>query len=120
MASDWTDELREQVIEEYTAAEPTSENSMEVVKEIADKLGKTPNGVRMVLTRAQVYVKKEPTASTSTSESKTPRVSKADAIQALTDVIESAGLEADEAILSKLTGKAAVYLTSIFNSIKGD
>ena len=33
---------------------------MEIVKDIADELGESPNGVRMILTRAGVYVKKNP------------------------------------------------------------
>ena len=36
------------------------ENSMEIVKSIADELGESPNGVRMILTKAGVYVKKAP------------------------------------------------------------
>lgn len=117
MASEWTDELREKVIEEYTAANPTPENSMEIVKEIADNLGKTPNGVRMVLTRAQVYVKKEPTAPSSNGETKSTRISKADALEKLTEVIQASGQEVDDAIVSKLTGKAAVYFTTVITNL---
>ena len=62
----WTDEAKAQAVEMYTAEEPTPENSMEVVKEIAAELGESPNGVRMILTRAGVYVKKTP-ATKSTS-----------------------------------------------------
>ena len=39
---------------------PTPETSMEVVKEIAEELDESPNGVRMILTKAGVYVKKTP------------------------------------------------------------
>ena len=62
----WTDEAKAQAVEMYTAEEPTPENSMEIVKEIAAELGESPNGVRMILTRAGVYVKKTP-ATKSTS-----------------------------------------------------
>ena len=34
----WTDEAKEEAVSMYTAAEPTPETSMEVVKEIADEL----------------------------------------------------------------------------------
>ena len=63
----WTDEAKAQAVEMYTAEEPTPENSMEVVKEIAAELGESPNGVRMILTKAGVYVKKTPAARSSSS-----------------------------------------------------
>ena len=56
----WTDEKKAEAIEAYQDAEPTPETSMEIVKEIADDLGESPNGVRMILTKAGVYVKKTP------------------------------------------------------------
>ena len=56
----WTDEKKAQAIEAYQDAEPTPETSMEIVKEIAEDLGESPNGVRMILTKAGVYVKKQP------------------------------------------------------------
>ena len=63
----WTDEAKAQAVEMYTAEEPTPENSMEVVKEIAAELGESPNGVRMILTRAGVYVKKTPATKSTSS-----------------------------------------------------
>ena len=54
----WDDDKKAQAVEMYEAAEPTPETSMEVVKEIADELGESPNGVRMILTKAGVYVKR--------------------------------------------------------------
>ena len=65
--STWTDELKEQAVEMYTAEEPTPENSMEVVQTVAEELGQTPNGVRMILTKAGVYVKKTPAVKSSGS-----------------------------------------------------
>jgi len=58
--SNWTDELKSQVIEDYQGADPTPETSMEIVSDIAENIGQTPNGVRMILTKAGVYVKKNP------------------------------------------------------------
>ena len=113
----WTDEAKAQAVEMYTAAEPTPETSMEVVKEIADELGESPNGVRMILTRAGVYVKKTPASGGKAKSTGGGRVSKADAQEALSTALEDAGQEVDEAIISKLTGKAAVYLTGIVNSL---
>ena len=117
----WTDEAKAQAVEMYTAEEPTPENSMEIVKEIAAELGESPNGVRMILTRAGVYVKKTPaTKSTSSGGGGGGgRVSVADAQQAVRDAISDAGKEADDAIISKLTGKAANYFAEIINKLNG-
>ena len=70
----WTDELREQVIKQYTDANPTADNSMEIVKEIAEEIGATPNGVRMVLSKAEVYVKKADTAASKKAREKNPQL----------------------------------------------
>ena len=113
----WTDESKAEAVDMYTNSEPTPETSMEIVKEIADELGESPNGVRMILTRAGVYVKKTPASSSSNGSTGGGRVSKADAQEALAAAIQDAGQEVDDSIISKLTGKAAVYLTSIINAI---
>ena len=122
MASAWTDELKTKVIEMYEGAGPTPESSTEIIKDIAEEIEMSPNGVRMVLVQAGVYVKKDP-AATPTSKTKTAssgdkpaRVSKESAIADLRTAIEAAGKEVDEDILSKLTGKAAVYFLGV---IKG-
>lgn len=112
----WTDELREEVVAAYEAENPTPENSMEIVKKIAEDFEQSANGVRMVLVKAGVYVKKDPKAEGKTSTGG-GRVSKAGAQEALTKAIEDAGQEADEEIISRLTGKAAAYLTSIIEAI---
>lgn len=115
----WTDDSKAKAISLYQNANPTPENSMEIVKEIADDLGESPNGVRMILSKAGVYVKKEggATAKTSTSDSsKTPRVSKEAAQAKLVAAINDIGAEVDDEIISKLTGKAALYLAGILES----
>jgi predicted transcriptional regulator len=113
----WTDESKADAVEMYTIAEPTPETSMEVVKEIADELGESPNGVRMILTRAGVYIKKTPASGGSAKSTGGGRVSKADAQEALSNALSDAGMEVDESIISKLTGKAAVYLTGIVEKL---
>ena len=112
----WTDESKQEAIDMYTAEDPTPENSMEIVKDIAAELGESPNGVRMILTRAGVYVKKTPAArSTSNGGGGGGRVSVADAQQSVKDAITDMGLEPDDAIISKLTGKAANYFAELLN-----
>jgi hypothetical protein len=108
----WTDESKAQAIEAYTNEEPTPENSMEIVKAIAEDMGESPNGVRMILTKAGVYVKKTPAAASGGAKAAPTggtRISKAGAQEALTAALNDAGVAIDEDIVSKLTGKAAQY-----------
>ena len=115
----WDDEKKAAVIEAYEAAEPTPENSMEVVAELAEEFEESPNGVRMILTKAGVYVKKAPASGSAktTSNGGGGRVSKAAAIESLSGAISDAGQEVDQEILDKLTGKAAVYFTGVISGI---
>ena len=117
----WTDEKKTEVIAAYEAQNPTPENSMEIVAEIATEFEESPNGVRMVLTKAGVYVKKAP-ASGGTSKASgatSTRVSKAAAIEALTAALSDAGQDVDEEIVSKLTGKAAMYFACVIAAVNG-
>ena len=113
----WTDEAKAQAVEMYTAEEPTPENSMEVVKMIAEELGESPNGVRMILTKAGVYVKKTPAAKSSGGGTGGGRVNVAAAQDELIKSISDMGEEADTAIISKLTGKAAMYFANLINKL---
>ena len=117
----WTDQLKADVIQKYEDAGPTPETSTEIIKDIAEEIEMSPNGVRMVLVQAGVYVKKDASASTSKTATKSSgegskRVSKESAIAELKEAIEAKGAPVDEDILSKLTGKAAVYLLSVIKA----
>jgi transposase-like protein len=119
--SAWTDELKAKVIEMYEQAGPTPESSTEIIKDIAEEIEMSPNGVRMVLVQAGVYVKKDSSAgsakTTKTSSGEgTKRVSKEDSIAALKAAIEAKGGPIDDDILGKLTGKAAVYFASVLKA----
>jgi len=113
----WTDEKKQEAVDMYTAEEPTPENSMEIVKEIAEQLEESPNGVRMILTKAGVYVRKTPAKGSSNGSSGGGRVSVAGAQSDLTNALTDAGQEVDAAIISKLTGKAAIYFTTVVNNL---
>jgi hypothetical protein len=118
MAATWTDELKQSVIAKYEGAGPTPENSTEIIKDIAEEIEMSPNGVRMVLVQAGVYVKKDASSSTSKSPAKkdgegTKRVSKDSAIAELRAALADANKPVDDDILSKLTGKAAIYFLSV-------
>ena len=115
----WEDDKKAQAVSMYEEAEPTPETSMEIVKDIAEELDESPNGVRMILTKAGVYVKKTPAAksSGSTTGGGGTRVSKAAAAEALIAALGDAGQDVDEEIIAKLTGKASQYFTSIITKI---
>ena len=115
----WTDEKKAEVIAAYEAAAPTPENSMEIVKEIAEEFEESPNGVRMILTKAGVYVKKTP-ASGGEKKATTgggTRVSKAGAQESLIAALTDAGQDVDNEIVEKLTGKAAQYFAGVIAAI---
>lgn len=119
--TDWTQELKDEVVAQYEERNPTPENTMDIVTELAEEYGKTPNSIRMIISKAGAYVKKAPAAAGAGAKSTGgTRVSKADAIAALTAVIEGEGGEVDEEILNKLTGKAAVYFTGVIKQIVED
>lgn len=113
----WDDEKKEAVVEAYKEAAPTPETSIEIVKEIAEEYEESPNGVRMILTKAGVYIRKTAAAGTSSNGNASPRVSKADAQDELIAALTSAGQSVDEDIVSKLTGKAAKYFAGVISSV---
>ena len=116
----WDDDKKAKAVSLYEASDPTPETSMEIVKDIAEELDESPNGVRMILTKAGVYVKKTPAAKSSggaTGGGAGTRVSKAAAADALIAALSDAGQPVDEEIIAKLTGKASQYFTSILVAI---
>lgn len=109
--ADWTDENKAELVKQYLAANPTPETSMEIVAKLAPEFDSTPNGARMILSKAKVYIKKDPKAGTA-STAKTSgekKETKQESLDRLTASIEALGLDADDTIISKLTGKAAAY-----------
>ena len=113
----WTDEKKEEAIEAYQDAQPTPETSMEIVKDIANDLDESPNGVRMILTKAEVYVRKTPAPKSSGGSTGGGRVNVAVAQETLTSAISDAGEEPDAAIIGRLTGKAAMYFATLINKL---
>ena len=111
----WTDEEKQQAVEAYKAAEPTAANSSEILAGIAEDMGQSVNGVRMILIKAGVYVKVAAAAASPTKGAGGGRVSKAAAQEALVAALTDAGAEVDMEIISKLTGKAAQYFTSVLS-----
>lgn len=108
----------EEIMAEYETIEDKANATTEVVKELAEEFDENPNGVRIKLTQAGVYIKKAPTTKSATGGS--AKLSKADAIQTLKNLIEAANQEVDEAILDKLTGKAATYFAGVLQPLIED
>ena len=111
----WDEDRKAQAVEMYENSDPTPETSLEIVAEIAEELGESPNGVRMILTKAGVYVKKAQANGNGGASSGGTRVSKQAAQDALIAAIQDKGGEVDEDIISKLTGKAAQYFTGLLS-----
>jgi len=110
---EWDDALKAEVIEAYQDANPTEENTLEIVADLAEQFEKTQNGIRIVLSRAGVYVKKSVASSAPKKTGTSTRVNKTEAIANFKKAIEDAGKEVDNDICDRLTGKAAVYLTGL-------
>lgn len=110
--AEWTQELKDSIIQQYLDQNPTPETSPEIVKEIAEAEEQSANGVRMVLIQAGVYVKKDKTEK---PVGGAKRSSKEESIAELKTAIRARNLPMDEDILDKLTGKAAVYVLSLIN-----
>ena len=110
----WTDESKQEAIDMYNSAEATPETSMEIVKDIAEELDESPNGVRMILTRAGVYVKKNPSKANGSTGG--GRVSKAECHQQLVDAVAGIGGSLDMTIIDKISGKAAKHIAEQITS----
>lgn len=117
----WDDDKRQKAVSLYEEAEPTAENTVEIVKQIAEELDESPNGVRAVLTKAGVYIKKTGGTSKSTGDSSSStggtRVTKAKAKEDLVAAINTIGGEVDDEIIDRMTGKAMQYFTGILSSV---
>ena len=112
-----TPEIKQNIVKAYLESDPTPDTSVELVKELAEKFERTPNSIRMILTKEDVYVKKEPVKKATTEGGGGTRVSKSDSLQALKDVLSAQGLKVDVEIIDKMTGKAAIYFTEILKSL---
>ena len=115
--SEWTPEIKEKLIADYLAEKPTPLTTRDIVVELADAIDKTPNGVCRILSAAGVYVAKGAVTDT---EAKPARRGKADIIAELTEMLEAQGIEVDEDITSKLTGKAGQYFINVFKQVLGE
>lgn len=120
--SEWTEELRQEVVETYVSKNPTPDNTVQLMEDIQKDIGKSINSIRTILSKAGVYVCKTPAAKATSGDAaeKKPRVSKEDKINKLTELLEANGVEADESILNKLTGKAADYFVTVVETLVED
>lgn len=111
-----TEELKEELVLEYKSRleefpeEERADRTMDVVKELATEYGMSPNGIRMILMKRNVYIKKSEKPKATLEKPK--RMSKEAAHTALKDAIEAGGCTADMDVISKLSGVAAQYLAT--------
>lgn len=110
----WTDELKAEAVAMYLKAKPTPETSMDIVGDVGADLGFSPNSVRMILSKAGVYITKSAAAGKPKAATGGTRVSKEAAHATLIEKLEAANKEVNEEVISKLTGKAAQYFASLF------
>lgn len=117
----WTEEGKAAAIAAYKALKPTALTTAECVKQVAEELEQSANGVRMVLVKAGVYIAQtaaKATAATGAKPTGVTKVSKADSAAALSAVLTDLGQEPDMEIIEKLTGKAAIYFTGILRKLE--
>lgn len=127
MSSNWTEEEKVEVVARYKEImkndfdtdEQRASNSTEVVTQLAEEFNKSPNGVRIILIKANAYIKKAPAVRTKTATAGgTKRVNKAEAQQELKNTIATIDVDlVDSEIIDKLTGKAAQYLTGVMHRL---
>ena len=128
----WTDEQRDEAKELYLNAKPTPDNTTEIVKDVAETMNQTPNGVRMILNKMKdkdgnsIYIKaaaaKTPSkASGNGSDSDKPkRVSKADTQEALIKALEALGFamsDDEKTMFGRMTGKAMQFFADKFTEL---
>ena len=97
-------------------------HSMEACKTLAEQLGFTANGVRLVLTQAGVYIAKTPRSSAATSTADKPKAatrgSKQVSLNNLKTAIRNIDPELlDEELIDKLTGVQAEYFATIISKV---
>lgn len=109
----WTDELKAEAVAMYLKAKPTPETSMDIVGDVGADLGFSPNSVRMILSKAGVYITKSAAAGKPKAATGGTRVSKEATHEALASAISAMGQEPDMEIISKLTGKASQYILTL-------
>lgn len=117
----WTDETRAAAVEKYLKLKPTPTTTAECIKAVADEMGQSANGVRMILAKAGAYVPQEKakaTAATGAKPTGLPKVTKAQSTADLVGALTDLGQEADMEILEKLTAKASIYFTDILRKVE--
>jgi len=119
----WTTEKKETIIasyvetmeKEYDNDEDRAKATTEVAAELAEIHGEATNGVISVLSRAGVYYKKS--AVVKAKPATAGRINKAEAHKTLTDLVTTVAPDnVDVEIISKLTGKAALYFAGVLSA----
>ena len=118
MIADWNDEgFKNDLKKAYLEAKPTHEANSEILRDLAELFDVSANAIRVFLVRENVYVKQtvEAVSTDNTEVTGTKRVPKEATINKLKKLIEEKGKPVDDAILDKLTGKAAQYIITLIS-----
>jgi hypothetical protein len=117
-------DINDQIEEAYLKNNPTPENTMEIVMELAEEFGKSANAIRLMLGKRGVYVKKaatKPAPKTTKKEGgavvNSRGAAKSTVVQQVFNLAESKGVtDLTQEDLGKLTVK---QLTFILNLVGG-
>ena len=110
---EWTDKSKAELVKQYLAQNPTPKTTTEIMEKLAPDFDATINGVRRILGAADAYVKVESASKATATTTGEKKETKQESLDRLTGEIEALGLEADDTIVSKLTGKAAAYFADV-------
>lgn len=120
-----TDALRKEVIDAYVETmegypeEERPKVTMEIVNGIATEFGLTPNSARVILTNANVYILKKVEPKTVAASTGGTRINKESAHKSLVAALNAIGVdEVDMEVIEKLTGKAALYISTCIQNGK--
>lgn len=117
MISDWDNEtFVKELIEAYQGMNPTPESNASILADLGVAYDVSPNSIRVFLTKKGVYVKAEAVAAeAAVPATGSKRVPKEATINKLKELIAKKEKPVDDAILDKLTGKAAQYFIGILS-----
>lgn len=118
MAGKWDDEdYKAEIKQAYLDSDPKPETNQEILQELGITYEVSPNSIRVFLTKEGVYVAKKPVdeGSTEVKATGSKRIPKEQSIKNLKALITSKGKAVDDAIVDKLTGKAAEYFIEILS-----
>ena len=106
-----TESEKQAIVEQYASASESTDFNADLVLEVGEKYGVSPNLARQVLKEAGAYEAVKPIA-----KAVSKRPNKAMAQQALVKAIQDKGVEMSEEdvkMITRMTGKACTFFTKV-------